>query len=111
MTKPKPMSLPTIKLIHTIIWIVMASAVLYVFYSGISDYITPLSWMCVWLIVIEGFALLIGRGDCPLHIYALQITEQKELNDTYLPPWIFFKGYKIILTIIFLFGLLLMLIK
>lgn len=88
----------------------MASSVFYVFYSGISGNISALSWFTVGLILFEGIALLLGKGDCPLHIYALKITGLKNLNDTYLPQWIFFKNYKILLTAIFLFGLILMLI-
>lgn len=104
-------SLNTIRFIHTIIWFFMVSAVFYVFYSGISGKITVFSWIGTGLIIIEGIALLLGKGDCPLHIYALNITGEKILNDTFLPQWIFFKGYKIILTSIFLIGLILMIIN
>ncbi len=100
-----------IKLIHTIIWITMASAVLYVFYSGISGHISIVSWISVGLILVEGLALLVGKGDCPLHLYALRITELQTLNDTYLPQWLFVKYYKPVLTAVFLVGLILMILR
>lgn len=111
MSKSQGLSLAAIRLIHTIIWIVMFLTVFYVFYSGISGNSGILSWIGVGLIFVEGLALLISKGDCPLHVYALRITGVEKLNDTYLPEWIFFKGYKIILTVIFLIGLMLMLIN
>jgi hypothetical protein len=103
--------LSTIRLIHSIIWIVMTMAVFYVFYSGISKNSTPFSWAGAALILVEGAALLIGKGECPLHLYALQLTGKDKINDTYLPQWFFFKGYKIIFTLIYLVGLLLMLFQ
>ena len=110
-TTPLSISLKTIKLIHTLIWIIMFTTVFYVFYSGISANITVFSWLGVGLIIIEGIALLLGKGDCPLHVYAQNITGEKIINDTYLPQWVFFKGYKKILTVVFLIGWGLMLIN
>lgn len=104
-------SLRIIKIMHTVIWLLMFLSVFYVFYSGLSGDINIISWIGVGLIFIEGIALIIGKGDCPLHVYALQITGETNLNDTYLPRWIFFKGYKLILTTIFLIGLVLMICK
>ena len=104
-------SLKMIKIIHTIIWIVMATSVFYVFYSGLSGNVNILSWIGVVAIFIEGLALIAGKGDCPLHVYALQITGESKLNDTYLPQWIFFKSYKLILTVFFLIGFILMIMR
>jgi len=104
-------SLGTIRLIHTIIWVTMTMAVFYVFYSGIFNKATLHSWLAVGLIFLEGLALLVGRGDCPLHVYALKQTGAHELNDTYLPQWVFFKNYKIIFTVFFLIGLFCMTIN
>lgn len=108
MKKMIALQLVIIRVIHTIIWVLMTGAVFYVFFSGITGKINSLSWLGVGLISLEALALILGKGDCPLHIYALRLTGLTEINDTYLPEKIFFKGYKIILTIIFLIGLLLM---
>jgi len=89
----------------------MLAAVFYVFYSGVSANVSVLSWLAVGLICVEGIALMIGKGDCPLHVYAQRTTGKKVLNDTYLPQWVFFSGYKKILTVIFLIGLIFMLIN
>ncbi len=104
-------SLRIIKIIHTIIWLLMFLSVFYVFYSGLSGDISFLSWFGVGLIFIEGLALIIGKGDCPLHLCALQLTGETSINDTYLPEWIFFKHYKLVLSAIFLIGLALMICK
>ena len=103
-------TLITIKIIHTSIWIVMAFSVMYVLYSGLSGNVTLLSWVCTWMIVLEGGALLIGKGDCPLHIYAQKIAKEEVLNDTFLPSWIFFRGYKVVFTILFLIGVIRMIV-
>lgn len=104
-------NLTTIRLLHTIIWIVMFIAVFYVLYSGLSGKINWISWISISLIFLEAGALVMGKGDCPLHIYALHLTGKEKLNDTFLPEWIFFKGYKLILTAVFLFGFFLMMIR
>lgn len=101
-------SLTFLKWLHTVIWLIMAGAVFYVFYSGVSGNITSLSWIAVCLVITEGFALLLGKGECPLYAYTLRVTGKTALNDTYLPEWIFFPRYKSVFTVIFLIGLLLM---
>lgn len=104
------LSLGAIRFIHTFIWLLMAASVFYVFYSGISGNVTFYSWFGAGLILVEGIALLLGKGDCPLHLYALRLTHEKNLNDTFLPQWIFFKGYKKILTAFFFCGFILMIL-
>lgn len=110
-TSPLLFTLESIRLIHTVIWVLMAASVFYVFYSGVSGNISTMSWVSVWMIILEGFALVVGKGDCPLHVYALRITGKKHLNDTYLPEFVFFKGYKTILSIIYFVGLVMMLVR
>jgi len=105
------MFMKVIKLVHTCIWMLMSVSVLYVFYSGITGRVNLWSWIGVFLVVIEGLALVLGKGDCPIHIYAQQKTGEKILNDTFLPQWIFFKGYKIVFSAFFLIGWLMMVIN
>jgi len=89
----------------------MSFSVAYVFYCGVSGRINIFTWLSIALITGEGIALLLGKGDCPLHLYAQKISGKTILNDTYLPDWIFFKGYKVIMFVIFFIGFILIVMK
>lgn len=104
-------SLVFLKLLHTAIWLIMTASVFYVFYSGITGRSTIYSWIAVCLVLGEGVALLLGKGECPLYAYTLRVTGKKKMNDTYLPEWIFFRSYKTVFSMIFLIGLSLMILR
>jgi hypothetical protein len=106
-----PPALRLIKAIHTIIWAVMAAACLYVLYAGIMQLKSPLVWVCIGLILVEGIVLLINRGTCPLTPLARKhTTDTKENFDIYLPEWLA-KHNKTIFTSIFVAGLLLVIFR
>jgi hypothetical protein len=78
-----------IRLLHTVIWLVMASAVVYVLYGGISGEITTLTWVAVGLVLLEGVVLLIFRGVCPLRFAAAVHTDDhRDGFDIFLPGWL-----------------------
>jgi len=52
--------------IHTIIWFIFASAIMYVCYAGALNKVNRLVWFCIGAIVFEGVVLLINKGKCPL---------------------------------------------
>jgi hypothetical protein len=96
-----------IKIIHTLIWAVMASAVFYVFYAGITKTFGVVLWLSIGLIVIETAVLLLNKWRCPLTPVAMQYTSDRRENfDIYLPEWLA-KHNKLIFTTIFLAGLIL----
>ena len=108
MTKLTP-ALPLLRLIHTVIWFVMVTATFYTFYSGISGVHTPFTWLAIVLIFIEGAFLILNRFTCPIHTLAQKLTRDSGINDTYMPPFIFFRGDKLVYSIFFFTGLFLIL--
>lgn len=97
-----------IKSIHTAIWAILASTVLYVFWSGTSGNITLWSWLAVLAVLAEGVVLLLFKGRCPLTVMARKYSDSPKDNfDIFLPNWLA-RYNKQIFTLIFAAGLLLM---
>ncbi|MCC6460437.1 MAG: hypothetical protein IT260_08205 [Saprospiraceae bacterium] len=104
-------SLIAIKLLHTLIWAVMAGATLYVLYSGCFNQITRYTWIAILLILFEGLVLLLFRWTCPLTLVARRYSDsQKDNFDIYLPNWLA-RYNKQIFTSIDLLGLVLVLVR
>ncbi len=103
--------LTKIKLTHTVIWLIMASAVFYTLYSGLYNRITICTWIAIGLIVCESAVLLTYKWKCPLTGMARKYTDSTKDNfDIYLPNWLA-KNNKLIFTIIFLAGLFMVMIR
>lgn len=100
-----------IKLIHTIIWVILASAVFYILYSGVFNRIGIYTWIAIGMIVLEGIVLMIFKWSCPLTVVARRYTDATENNfDIFLPEWLA-KHNKTIFTTIFLLALVLVIIR
>jgi len=98
-----------IKSIHTLIWVVMVCIIGYVVYSGLSGYITIYSWLAVAAVIVEGLVLWLFKGKCPLTVWARNYSDsQKDNFDIYLPEWLA-RYNKLIFTMVFVAGLVLML--
>jgi hypothetical protein len=111
MTPAHRSGLRLIKTLHTIIWAILASTVVFVAWSGLTASVSGWSWMAVAAVTIEGIVLLIFGGSCPLTKVARKYTSSTRDNfDIYLPTWLA-KYNKIIFGTIFIFGLVLMLIN
>lgn len=103
--------LKTIKLIHTIIWVVMAAASFYILYAGITNTFDIILTISIILLVLETITLLINKWTCPLTPLAGKYTSNRKDNfDIYLPNWLA-KYNKFIFGTIFTIGLLLVLIN
>lgn len=103
--KPKN-KLLTIKLIHTLIWCVFVFIIFYILYTGITNTITPYTWIGIALIIGEGITLLIFKMFCPLTLIARKYSNSQRANfDIFLPHWLA-KYNKQIFTSIFVAGLL-----
>jgi hypothetical protein len=103
--------LVAIKLIHTIIWAVFVSFIFYIVYSGITGDITLFTWIAISAIVVEGLILAVFRLYCPLTLMARKYSDSEKDNfDIYLPNWLA-KYNKIIFTLIYFAGVLLVLIR
>lgn len=100
-----------IKLIHTIIWVILAGATLYIFYSGLFNRITTYTWIAIAMIVGEGLVLLMFKWACPLTVIARKYSDSDKDNfDIFLPNWLA-KHNKTIFTTLFLVGLILILFR
>ena len=100
-----------IKLLHTLIWAVMAGATVYVLYSGVFNRITGCTWMAIGLILLEGLVLLWFKWTCPLTVVARRYSDSPKDNfDIYLPNWLA-RHNKLIFTSIYVLGLLLVLVR
>lgn len=81
--------LTAIKLLHTLAWLIIGPAILYVVYSGIVDQLTLLTWVCVALSVGESIVILANKWVCPLTPLAAKYTDNRQPNfDIYLPRWL-----------------------
>ncbi len=77
-----------IKVVHTIIFWVFSGCVIYALLSGLADRITVWTWVAVVLIVLEGAALWLAGGTCPLTLLAeRQGAIQGSVADIFLPKW------------------------
>ena len=96
-----------IKLIHSLIWLVMASAVFFILYAGITNRIGTLVWIAVGLILLEGVILAVNRITCPLTNVARKYSDSPKDNFDIFLPNLIARHNKLIFTILFIVGLLL----
>lgn len=97
----------TIKLLHTLIWAVLASATLLVFYAGVFNHINVYTWISIGMVIVEGIILVLFRWSCPLTVIARKYSDSTKDNfDIFLPNWLA-KHNKTIFTTLFLVGLVL----
>ena len=100
-----------IKIIHTIIWFIMACASIYIFYAGITNTFNLFVLISIILLFSEIIILIFNKWTCPLTPLAEKYTADRNSNfDIYLPNWLA-KYNKIIFGTIFSIGILLILIN
>jgi hypothetical protein len=76
----------TIKIIHTIIWAVMAGATFIILYSAITKTYNIYLWISLVLLTIETLVLIFNKWTCPLTPMAEKYTDDRRDNfDIYLP--------------------------
>jgi hypothetical protein len=98
-----------IKLIHTIIWLIFVSAIMYVFYAGAFNIINKLVWYCIGAVLFECVVLMMNKWKCPLTSIAGKYTDDNSANfDIFLPEWLA-KHNKMLFSTIFIAGLSLIL--
>jgi hypothetical protein len=86
------MMLFTIKFIHTIIFLIMSAAILYVFYGGMTDNYHPTLLLIALVMVAVESAVFIGNGRrCPLTKLAQEHGDtgggHDFIADIFLPDW------------------------
>jgi len=103
--------LTLIKIIHTLIWFFFVSVIFYIVFSGVTNQVNILTWICIGLVFLEGAVLLIFRMSCPLTVVARKYSNSQKANfDIFLPNWLA-KYNKIIFTSIFAIGVVLVLYR
>lgn len=99
--------LTLIKSAHTIVWVIVVSAISYVFYAGIMNIMDTLLWVSIGVVFMEGIVLLSYGWQCPFTPWAMKYTDNRKANfDIYLPEWLA-RHNKTIFTILFIIGVLL----
>jgi predicted cobalt transporter CbtA len=89
----------------------MVLIIAFVLWSGITGHIAVYSWLAVAVVCGEGLVLLAFRGSCPLTIWARKYSDSTKHNfDIFLPEWLA-RYNKQIFTTVFVFGLVLMLVR
>lgn len=89
MNLPKQTKLVIVKTVHTIIWTMFVTLILYVLWSGVTGNISVYSWLAVAAVCLEGLVLLIFKGSCPLTPIARRYSDSDRDNfDIYLPNWL-----------------------
>lgn len=100
-----------IKFMHTLIWLFFVSAIFYILFSGITNKINLYTWIAIGLVFGEGIVLILFKTFCPLTILARKYSKSNKDNfDIFLPDWLA-RYNKIIFTIIYLIGVIIVLIR
>jgi hypothetical protein len=93
-----------IKIIHTVIWAIMAAASFYILYAGIFGIFDMTLVFSIALLIMETVVLFINRWTCPLTPMAKRYTADRQDNfDIYLPLFLA-KYNKILFGAIFITG-------
>ncbi|HPJ09338.1 MAG TPA: hypothetical protein PLS51_01815 [Flavobacterium sp.] len=94
-----------VKLLHTLIWLFFNVVIFYLLYAVIANRIDFWVWLCIALLVLEGFILLVFKMVCPITLIARKYSDSPKDNfDIYLPNWLA-KHNKMIYTAIVLVAL------
>lgn len=100
-----------IKTIHTIVWVIMATASFYILYAGVIGVFDKILLVAIVLLVLETIVLMFNRWTCPLTPVAEKYTNDRRDNfDIYLPLWLARHNKKIFGTI-FVMGMTLILVN
>jgi hypothetical protein len=103
--------LTIIKIIHTVIWVFFNVVLFYLFYAVITNKIDKWVWICIGLVLMEGFVLLLFKKMCPITVIARKYSDSTKDNfDIFLPNWLA-KHNKLIYTTFFVFILILLIYR
>jgi hypothetical protein len=108
--RPVP-SITVVKVAHSAIWSVMAAAVFYTLYSGITGRIGAWTYASIGLIIIETLVLSVNGWACPLTHVAQEVKpDWKDGDDIFLPTWLATRN-KTIFGTLFAIGFLLVIAR
>jgi len=97
-----------VKTIHSIIWVFFNLVIFYLYYAVITNKINRWVWICIGIIILEGFVLIVFKRICPVTLIARRYSDSKKDNfDIFLPVWLA-KQNKLIYTTLFVIVLLML---
>jgi hypothetical protein len=77
-----------IKLIHTTIFIVMSSCIIFILYSGITENHHWTLLLAIGFVLIEGIVLIFNHWQCPLTNLAKKYGDETgRVTDMFFPAW------------------------
>ena len=77
-----------IKLIHTTIFIVMSSCIIYILYSGIAENYHWTLLLAIGFVLSEGIVLIFNHWQCPLTNLAKKYGDETgRVTDMFYPKW------------------------
>jgi hypothetical protein len=80
--------LTVIKLLHTVIWIVLAGSIVVLPFAGVLRRFRSAA-ILTGLVLLECGVLVVNGGKCPLSDLAARFTVDRNSNfDIYLPSWL-----------------------
>jgi hypothetical protein len=80
--------LRTIKVVHTVVWALMAGCIMALPVVAVMRHFDWALWLTL-VVVCECVVLTVNHGHCPLTDLAARYTSSREHNfDIYLPEWI-----------------------
>ncbi len=107
----KILNITLIKITHTVIWLIMASAVFYILYCGISGNLNRTLYFTICLILFEIVVLILNHWACPLTIVAKKIKpDWKDGDDIFLPKWLAIHN-KMIFGTLFIIGIVVVIFR
>jgi hypothetical protein len=99
----KQRTLVRVKLLHTVIWAVMAGSILAIPVTAMQERFDWAAGLSA-LVLLECGVLAVNRGRCPLTDVAARYTDRREENfDIYLPRWLA-RHNKVIFGALFVMG-------
>ncbi len=97
-----------IKSVHTIIFILMSSALVYILYSGITRTYNWILFSAIAAILVEGMVLIFNHFQCPFTDLARRYGDEKGLiTDMFYPKWFVPHVFRVS-TVLFVIGLVLL---
>ena len=78
-----------IKLIHSLLFFLIAVSTTYVFVTAVWGQVTSLTWWALAIVIIELLVLLFNNWRCPLTDLAVQQgADVDSVADLFLPQWL-----------------------
>ena len=83
-----PRMIAAVRSIHTLVALVMFASVAVVYYSAISQTYGVLLYLASGALLIEGAAITLNNGDCPLSYLQRKYGDDKAFFELFLPKHI-----------------------